>query len=240
MTELTMPKLSDSMEQGTILTWLKADGEQVQAGEDLLEIETDKATVTHHARSERGRCRSSRRKARRSRSVRRSPASERRRRPRRHRTVGRSRRQPRTSCPRQADSATAADRAASVAARAGASCEVERAPCVRATPLARRVAKAHGVSLDGGPRIRPARPRHPRRRTGQGRHRDEPRHRRLARADDTGGRAAQARRPPVVRQGHGRSGRAEPPAGTDRPADGRGEGDHPALPGADRGRDGCR
>ena len=42
-----MPKLSDSMEQGTILTWLKADGEQVQAGEDLLEIETDKATVTH-------------------------------------------------------------------------------------------------------------------------------------------------------------------------------------------------
>ena len=47
MTELTMPKLSDSMEQGTILTWLKTDGEQVHAGEDLLEIETDKATVTH-------------------------------------------------------------------------------------------------------------------------------------------------------------------------------------------------
>jgi pyruvate dehydrogenase E2 component (dihydrolipoamide acetyltransferase) len=49
MTELTMPKLSDSMEQGTILTWLKTDGEQVHAGEDLLEIETDKATVTHQA-----------------------------------------------------------------------------------------------------------------------------------------------------------------------------------------------
>jgi len=49
MTELTMPRLTDSMEQGTILTWLKADGEQVQAGEDLLEIETDKATVTHPA-----------------------------------------------------------------------------------------------------------------------------------------------------------------------------------------------
>jgi len=49
MTELTMPKLSDSMEQGTILTWLKADREQVRAGEDLLEIETDKATVTHQA-----------------------------------------------------------------------------------------------------------------------------------------------------------------------------------------------
>ncbi|WCB93079.1 Dihydrolipoyllysine-residue acetyltransferase component of pyruvate dehydrogenase complex [Baekduia alba] len=44
-----MPKLSDSMEEGTILTWLKADGETVAAGEDLVEIETDKATVTHPA-----------------------------------------------------------------------------------------------------------------------------------------------------------------------------------------------
>jgi pyruvate dehydrogenase E2 component (dihydrolipoamide acetyltransferase) len=49
MTELTMPRLSDSMTQGTILTWLKSDGEQVDAGEDLVEIETDKATVTHPA-----------------------------------------------------------------------------------------------------------------------------------------------------------------------------------------------
>jgi pyruvate dehydrogenase E2 component (dihydrolipoamide acetyltransferase) len=37
------------MEQGTILLWLKKDGEQVRAGEDLIEIETDKATVTHPA-----------------------------------------------------------------------------------------------------------------------------------------------------------------------------------------------
>ena len=44
-----MPRLTDSMEQGTILSWLKGDGEHVQAGEDLLEIETDKATVTHPA-----------------------------------------------------------------------------------------------------------------------------------------------------------------------------------------------
>lgn len=51
MTELTMPRLSDSMEQGTILSWLKADGEHVQTGEDLLEIETDKATVTHAAQA---------------------------------------------------------------------------------------------------------------------------------------------------------------------------------------------
>jgi pyruvate dehydrogenase E2 component (dihydrolipoamide acetyltransferase) len=49
VTDITMPKLSDSMEEGTILTWLKADGETVAAGEDLVEIETDKATVTHPA-----------------------------------------------------------------------------------------------------------------------------------------------------------------------------------------------
>ncbi len=49
MTEIIMPKLSDSMDEGTILTWLKQDGEHVQAGEDLVEIETDKATMTHPA-----------------------------------------------------------------------------------------------------------------------------------------------------------------------------------------------
>src|SRR5689334_15781730 len=49
MTEITMPRLSDSMEEGTILRWLKRDGETVETGEDLVEIETDKATVTHPA-----------------------------------------------------------------------------------------------------------------------------------------------------------------------------------------------
>jgi pyruvate dehydrogenase E2 component (dihydrolipoamide acetyltransferase) len=49
MSEITMPKLSDSMEEGTILSWLKRDGEQVLTGEDLVEIETDKATITHPA-----------------------------------------------------------------------------------------------------------------------------------------------------------------------------------------------
>jgi len=49
MTDITMPRLSDSMEDGTILRWLKRDGETVEAGEDLVEIETDKATVTHPA-----------------------------------------------------------------------------------------------------------------------------------------------------------------------------------------------
>jgi len=49
VTDITMPKLSDSMEEGTILSWLKADGELVEAGDDLVEIETDKATMTYPA-----------------------------------------------------------------------------------------------------------------------------------------------------------------------------------------------
>jgi pyruvate dehydrogenase E2 component (dihydrolipoamide acetyltransferase) len=49
MTDITMPKLSDSMESGTILTWLKADGATVAAGEELVEIETDKANMTYES-----------------------------------------------------------------------------------------------------------------------------------------------------------------------------------------------
>lgn len=49
MTDIVMPKLSDSMEEGTILSWLKASGDEVREGDELLEIETDKATVTHCA-----------------------------------------------------------------------------------------------------------------------------------------------------------------------------------------------
>ena len=41
-----MPRLSDSMEEGTILKWLKSDGESVSRGEPIAEIETDKATLT--------------------------------------------------------------------------------------------------------------------------------------------------------------------------------------------------
>ncbi|HEY2717877.1 MAG TPA: dihydrolipoamide acetyltransferase family protein [Solirubrobacterales bacterium] len=48
-TEITMPRLSDSMEEGTILAWLVAAGEPVAAGQELLEIETDKATMTVEA-----------------------------------------------------------------------------------------------------------------------------------------------------------------------------------------------
>ncbi len=49
MSEIVMPRLSDSMEEGTILKWLKADGESVARGEPLAEIETDKATLTYES-----------------------------------------------------------------------------------------------------------------------------------------------------------------------------------------------
>jgi pyruvate dehydrogenase E2 component (dihydrolipoamide acetyltransferase) len=49
MTEIVMPRLSDSMEEGTILKWLKADGDEVARGEPLAEIETDKATLTYES-----------------------------------------------------------------------------------------------------------------------------------------------------------------------------------------------
>ena len=49
MSEITLPRLSDSMETGTVLKWLKEDGDLVVSGEDLVEIETDKATLTHTA-----------------------------------------------------------------------------------------------------------------------------------------------------------------------------------------------
>jgi pyruvate dehydrogenase E2 component (dihydrolipoamide acetyltransferase) len=45
MDQITMPRLSDSMEEGTIVKWLAADGEPVAIGAELAEIETDKATM---------------------------------------------------------------------------------------------------------------------------------------------------------------------------------------------------
>jgi pyruvate dehydrogenase E2 component (dihydrolipoamide acetyltransferase) len=43
--DVTMPKLSDSMEEGTIVRWLKQPGQEVRRGEPLAEVETDKADV---------------------------------------------------------------------------------------------------------------------------------------------------------------------------------------------------
>jgi pyruvate dehydrogenase E2 component (dihydrolipoamide acetyltransferase) len=49
MPDVVMPRLSDSMEEGTILKWLKADGDEIARGDELVEIETDKATMTYEA-----------------------------------------------------------------------------------------------------------------------------------------------------------------------------------------------
>jgi pyruvate dehydrogenase E2 component (dihydrolipoamide acetyltransferase) len=43
--EIVMPRMGLTMEEGTVIAWLKSVGETVQAGEPLVEIETDKATV---------------------------------------------------------------------------------------------------------------------------------------------------------------------------------------------------
>ena len=43
--EITMPKLSDTMEEGTLLKWFKKEGDYVQQGETLFEVETDKAVM---------------------------------------------------------------------------------------------------------------------------------------------------------------------------------------------------
>src|SRR5271169_6765698 len=49
MSEVVMPRLSDTMEEGTILRWLVRDGEPVRRGQELVEIETDKATMTYES-----------------------------------------------------------------------------------------------------------------------------------------------------------------------------------------------
>jgi len=45
MASVQMPRLSDSMETGKILRWLKKEGEDVKKGEPLVEIESDKANI---------------------------------------------------------------------------------------------------------------------------------------------------------------------------------------------------
>ena len=47
-----MPKLSDSMEEATILCWIKQPGDSFSRGEPLVEIETDKATILYEAETD--------------------------------------------------------------------------------------------------------------------------------------------------------------------------------------------
>jgi pyruvate dehydrogenase E2 component (dihydrolipoamide acetyltransferase) len=49
MAEIVMPRLSDSMEEGVILKWMKAVGDSVAVGEELVEIETDKANMAYES-----------------------------------------------------------------------------------------------------------------------------------------------------------------------------------------------
>ena len=43
--EITMPKLSDTMEEGTLISWKKGIGERVERGDIIAEVETDKANM---------------------------------------------------------------------------------------------------------------------------------------------------------------------------------------------------
>src|ERR1041384_787897 len=47
--EITMPQLSDTMSEGTVVKWLKKEGDKVNAGETIAEVETDKATMEMEA-----------------------------------------------------------------------------------------------------------------------------------------------------------------------------------------------
>lgn len=47
--KIEMPKLSDTMEEGTVVRWLKKEGEEVEIGDIIAEIETDKATMEMEA-----------------------------------------------------------------------------------------------------------------------------------------------------------------------------------------------
>jgi pyruvate dehydrogenase E2 component (dihydrolipoamide acetyltransferase) len=47
--EVVMPRLSDSMEEGTILKWLVSEGDEVKRGQEIVEIETDKANMTYES-----------------------------------------------------------------------------------------------------------------------------------------------------------------------------------------------
>src|SRR2546429_8704466 len=42
--EVKLPRLGQGMEAGTIVKWLKAEGDRVEKGEPLFEVDTDKAT----------------------------------------------------------------------------------------------------------------------------------------------------------------------------------------------------
>jgi pyruvate dehydrogenase E2 component (dihydrolipoamide acetyltransferase) len=137
-TEILMPRLSDSMEEGTILSWLVAPGAQVAVGDDLLEVETDKANMTVEAEAagtleilaeEGSTVAVGTPIARLSAGGAPPPASE-----------------PEPAAPQPVAPAPSAEPAAGTSPGNGQVPRGEREG--RATPLARRIAAAHGVELD--------------------------------------------------------------------------------------------
>ena len=236
MADIVMPRLSDTMEEGTILRWLKRDGEEVRRGEELVEIETDKATMTYES------------------DLRRRPSDRRRRgRHARGRRADRARRseppaRPRAgaACARRLRRRAADGRREAAAAPAQALAQAGPAgrrrrwrtagERVKASPLARRIARESGVDLHAltgsgpGGRIVKA----------------DVRGRRSARAGPPRRRARREARPPSPAaveargdgQGRDHHGRAHAHAADDRPQDGRVEGHDPRLHAAGRGRHG--
>jgi pyruvate dehydrogenase E2 component (dihydrolipoyllysine-residue acetyltransferase) len=144
MTEITMPSLSDSMQEGTILSWLREDGVQVAVGDELVEIETDKATMTYESPAE---------------GILRivaavgetlpvgAPIAQ----------LGDADDAPPSDSERVSD-AQGPEPAPSLKVHASAGGNGSAGATVLATPLARRMATVHGVDLDGlegtGPRGR--------------------------------------------------------------------------------------
>src|SRR6267142_1032816 len=49
VTKVVMPKLSEAMETGKIIKWLKKEGDRIQGGDILAEVETDKADIEMEA-----------------------------------------------------------------------------------------------------------------------------------------------------------------------------------------------
>ena len=52
MADVEMPRMSDNMTEGFIEQWLVADNSVVTRGQEILQIETDKAIMTYEAESE--------------------------------------------------------------------------------------------------------------------------------------------------------------------------------------------
>src|SRR5437763_10287766 len=50
--DITMPQLSDTMTEGTLIKWYKKEGDKVAAGDKLADVETDKAVMEWEAYDE--------------------------------------------------------------------------------------------------------------------------------------------------------------------------------------------